>query len=405
MIRASRTVLFVVLLAASIGPATGAWAQVTTGTITGSVKDAQGGVVPGATAELTSSTRGTSLPSVVTDGAGSFVFVNVAPDSYRLQVSLAGFKTVVREGVTVSPGDRVVVPAIALEVGGATESVLVTAESGFIQAQSGERSFSVGTVSVANLPTVSRSFTAFATLAPGVTVDANNTPTRVGGGGSTNIIMDGVSANDTGSNRPIMQASVEAIAEVKVMTSGYQAEFGRNSGVQVMAVTKSGSNRFAGSIYDVERNSKWNANSRTNIANGDVKPVVAERDWGYTVGGPIGKPGGANKLFFFYAHEYLPRKAGGDTQRFRVPTAAERAGDFSQSLDQNGAVYNLIKDPLSSSACSAAIKTGCFQDGGVLGKIPASRLYQPGVNILNLWPQPTITFPAQWDPKLGIHVT
>ncbi len=236
----------------------------------------------------------------------------------------------------------------------------------------------------------SRSFTQLATLAPGVTVDANNTPVRVGGGGSTNIMMDGVSANDTGANRPLVQMSVESIAEVKVLTSGYQAEFGRNSGVQVTAVTKSGTNQFRGAVYDVERNSDWNANSKTNLLNGDPKTVLRERDWGFSFGGPIGTPGGRNKLFFFYAHEIEPRTAGADVRRYRVPTLAERAGDFSQSLDQNGTLYNLIKDPTSTAACSATSSAGCFQDGGVIGRIPAGRLYQPGVNMLNMYPVPTI---------------
>ena len=135
------------------------------------------------------------MPSVVTDGTGSFVFLNVPPDNYRLRVTLAGFRPLVREGVTVSPGDRMVLSTLTLEVGGATEEVTVSAQTSFIQSQSGERSFTVGTDSVANLPVISRSFTALATLAPGVTVDANNTPVRVGGGGSTNIVMDGVSAS------------------------------------------------------------------------------------------------------------------------------------------------------------------------------------------------------------------
>lgn len=393
-----------VAVAAVLTVATATSAQVTTGTVSGSVKDAQGGVVPGATAELTSTTRATTLPTVVTDGSGSFTFVNVAPDSYRLRVSLAGFKAVQREGVTVSPGDRLSIP-VTLEVGGASETLTVTAEAGLIQANSGERSFSVGAAAVANLPIQNRSFTQLAALAPGVTVDANNTPQRVGGGGSTNILLDGVAANDTGSNRPIMQVNVESIAEVKILTSGYQAEYGRNSGVQVTAVTKGGTNRFHGSLYDVERNSKWNANSKTNILNRDPKVVSKQRDWGFTLGGPVGKPGGANKIFFFFAQEFEPRRAGGDTFRYRVPTALERAGDFSQTYDQNGALYALIKDPNSTAACTAANTAGCFSSGGVLGRIPTARLYQPGLNILNSYPLPTITGTAAAGLNYNYEVT
>src|SRR5689334_8418296 len=116
----------------------------TTGTVAGSVKDAQGGVIPGATVTMTSETRGTKVPGVVTNGQGDFVFVNIAPDSYQLQVAMSGFKTLVRGGVAVSPGERVPLPTLVIEVGGATETVNVTAESALIQAQSGERSFSLG---------------------------------------------------------------------------------------------------------------------------------------------------------------------------------------------------------------------------------------------------------------------
>src|SRR5438093_7405708 len=178
-----------------------------------------------------------------------------------------------------------------LEVGGLTDTVEVKAESPIVQTTSGERSFTVTKEAVENLPLANRSFTELALLAPGVTVDANNTPTRIGGGGDPNIMMDGVSTMDTGSNRPLLQMNVESIAEVKILTSTYQAEYGRASGVQVTAVTKSGTNRLRGSVYDVSRNSDWNANSKVNTLNGDPKTVTNEKDMGFTLGGPIGRPG------------------------------------------------------------------------------------------------------------------
>src|SRR5262249_21186553 len=158
------------------------------------------------------------------------------------------------------------------EVGGAQETVEVKAEAPTVQASSGERSFTIPTDSVANLPLANRSFTALTALTPGVS--GNN---RLGGGGGNNIMMDGVSGVDTGSNAILLQMNVESIQEVKVLTSGYQAEYGRSSGLQVTAVTKSGTNRFKGSLYDVERNSDWNSNSKTNILNGDPKTVLRER--------------------------------------------------------------------------------------------------------------------------------
>ena len=143
-------------------------------------------------------------------------------------------------------------------------------------------------------------------LAPGVS--GNN---RIGGGGGNNIMMDGVSAVDTGNNAILLQMNVESIAEVKVLTSGYQAEYGRSSGLQVTAVTKSGTNRFHGSLYDVERNSDWNCEHARRTSCRDVARLLdKQRDWGYSIGGPVGKPGGNNKLFFFYSHEFAPRTPG-----------------------------------------------------------------------------------------------
>jgi hypothetical protein len=109
---------------------------------------------------------------------------------------------------------------------------------------------------------------------------------------------------------------------------------------------------------------------------------------GTTLGGPVGKPGGKNKVFFFYSHEFRPRTTGGAITRFRVPTALERNADFSQTLDNNGNLFNLIRDASTGLPCTAADTRGCFQDGGVIGKIPQNRLYDVGMNILKLWPMP-----------------
>jgi len=373
----------------------------TTGTITGVLKDGQGGVIPGATITLTSETKGTMVPPAISESTGEFLVPNLAPDTYRMAIELQGFKSLERRGIAVSGGDRLSLGTLTLEVGTLNETITVTGESPLVQTTSGERSFTVPTALVESLPiSTNRSFTMLSSLAPGTTaalggnVNAGIQPQRVGGGGAANIMMDGVSTMDLASNRPSLQMNVESIGEVKIVSSSYQAEYGRSSGVQVIAVTKSGTNQFRGSLYDVERNSAWNANSRVNVLNGDAKPSLRERDWGYSIGGPIGKPGGANKLFFFYAQEFAPRSREGDVVRFRVPTALERQGDFSQSIDNNGNVYNLIRDASTGLPCTAANTSGCFQSGGVVGRIPANRLYQTGLNILSEWPSPNVNVPG-----------
>jgi hypothetical protein len=383
--RTVRTTLIALCLAA--GPAS---AQITTGTVSGTVTDAHGGVIPGAAVLLVSDTRGTRTPDVITNANGDFVFVNVSPDRYTIQVALTGFKTLKRSGIVVSAGDHLGLGALTLDIGGLTDTVQVRGTTPLVQSQSGERSFTIDTESVQNLPIGNRSFTELAALAPGVITDGNSTPQRVGGGGDPNIMMDGVSTMDTGSNRPLLMMNVESIAEVKVLMSSYQAEYGRASGVHVTAVTKTGTSRFRGSAYDVERNSRWNANSKVNTLNGDPKTVLQQKDWGFTIGGPAGKPGGSSKVFFFYSQEFGPRSAGRDVVRYRMPTALERAGDFSQTTDNNGNRYPYIRDPLAGAPCSASNTAGCFQHDGVLGRIPADRLYQPGLNILNMFPLPTI---------------
>jgi hypothetical protein len=366
-------------------------AQTTTATVTGTVKDPQGGVIPGATVTLISAARGTRSVPATTNATGDFVLANVAADTYSIEVAMSGFKTLKRDGIVAGAGNRVAVGTLTIEVGGMTETVEVKGESPVIQATTGERSFTVTTDSVENLPIANRSFTALASLAPGVS--GNN---RIGGGGANNIMMDGVSTMDTGSNSVLLQMNVESIAEVKVLVSNYQAEYGRSSGLQITAVTKSGTNRFRGSVYDVERNSDWNSIDKVDKLNGDEKNVSKQRDFGYSIGGPVGKPGGTNKMFFFYSHEYAPRTGGNDTQRFRFPTALERQGDFSQTTDNNGNPFPYIRDPRATGNCSttnANDRAACFADGGVLGRIPQNRLYQTGMNILNMYPTPNIANP------------
>ena len=225
-----------------------------------------GRVIPGAAVTLTSDTRGTKLSDVFTNDHGRLHVRQRAAG----QVHHPGHDAGLQAGQAVrhqrQPGRPPVDRHFTIEVGGLTDTVIVKAESPLVQSQSGERSFTIPTTAVENLPIANRSFTALATLAPGVTTSTARRPGRIGGGGDTNIMMDGVGVMDTGSNRPLLQMNVESIAEVKVLTSGYQAEYGRSSGLQITAVTKSGTNRFRGSVYDVQRNSDWNSNSKSQQA-------------------------------------------------------------------------------------------------------------------------------------------
>ena len=127
-------------------------AQLTTGSVAGTVKDAQGGVIPGATVTLVSESRGTKSVPVVTNDVGEFVFPNIPADKYTIEVEMPSFKTLRQTGVAVNPGPQLSIGTLTLEVGGATETVSVKGESPIIQTASGERSFAIPTESVENLP-------------------------------------------------------------------------------------------------------------------------------------------------------------------------------------------------------------------------------------------------------------
>src|SRR5581483_1224264 len=177
------------------------------------------------------------------------------------------FKTTERRAIKVSPGDRMAVGAISIDVGTLSETVTVSGEAPLIQAASGERSFTVAKESVDNLPVSGRNYASFAALTPGV----------IGlqrmGGGNPNFELDGVPVVDTGytpngTGGQGLTLNPDAIEEVKVLTSAFQAEYGRTNGLQIIGVTKSGSNQFRGSFYDLDRNSTWNSNTWANVRNG-----------------------------------------------------------------------------------------------------------------------------------------
>lgn len=359
------------------------WAQITTGTVTGRVVDSTGGVVPNANVTLISETKGTKSSTLVTNASGDYVFPNVAPDTYTVEVSAAAFKLVKQTGVVVSGADRVGVPPITLTVGGTAETITVAAEAALVQTQSGERSFAVTTKQIESLPIARGNFTNLIAFTPGVkNGGANQDGARLGGASQDNIMMDGISAMDTGNNGQMLNMNIESIGEIKVLTQGYQAEYGRSSGLQITAVTKSGTNEFHGSGYGVFTDSDWDKNSWASQKNGDAKSKSSRQTYGYTVGGPVILPkifNGRNKLFFFYAHEFQPQAltTSGSPIRLRLPSALERAGNFSQSRDNNG---NLLP-PLID------YQTGAPFPGQI---IPASRIYAPGLAVLNRYPLPTM---------------
>jgi hypothetical protein len=380
-------------------------AQTASASVSGTVQDAQAGVLPGVTVTLTSRTQGNVL-TATTDEGGRFVFPIVRPDTYTLQVTLQGFKTLERTNLIVNANDKFSAGTLTMEVGQMSEEVSVTSRVTELQSASGERSFTLESETLKNIANNGRALFNFATLVPGA-LSQNTGGQELGSvsgftvngqrPNSNNITIDGVANIDTGDNGGNMATTnIDAVAEFKVLTNAYQAEYGRAVGGQLQVVTKSGTQNFHGSGYWYGRRSGWNANTWINKRSiPEVEPAkTARNDSGYTVGGPVVLPGfneNKKKLFFFWSQEFQRRTDPANEHQARVPTALERAGDFSQSVDSSGNPFPYIRDYTLNLPCQAGDTRGCFADGGVLGKIPASRLYGPGIAALKIYPDPNFS--------------
>lgn len=363
-----------------------------TGQIAGTVVDSSGSVLPGAAVTVQNvSTR--TVREAVTDGTGTFVVTDLLAGTYDVSISLAGFKTTTLSGVVLSANERLALRTIALDVGELAETVSVSGAVARVQTQSGERSGVITQDQLEDITLKGRDYMGMLKLVPGVVDTANREApgwNNLGGlsinGGRTNTInltYDGVTNLDTGSNTgPFLAPGLDSIAEIKILTSNYQAEYGRSSGGTINVVTKSGSQSFRGGGFYSKRDEAMNANEWQNNRFGTAKPPYRFDYTGYHVGGPITWPGfnqNRSRLFFFWNQEFLPRTNPGTLQRRTFPTALERNGDFSQSFGVNGALL-VVRDP----------RTGQPFPGNV---IPADRIDANGQALLNLFPLPNATDP------------
>ncbi|MBO0720902.1 MAG: TonB-dependent receptor [Blastocatellia bacterium] len=379
--------------------------QTTSGTIAGSIIDTNQAAVANATIKISDESKNHTL-TMTSDGEGRFVFPQVPPATYTMTIEAKGFKKMQKTGILLVANDKLTLGDLMLQVGEASETVTVVAEATLVQAESAERSYAIQSETVRNIAVNGRGFTALASIAPGLAVNSNTgTPgdiTNISANGlrtsANNIQIDGVATVDTGNNGQMVAVVLDSIAEFKVLTSNYQAEYGRSAGAQISAETKSGTNEFHGSFYVFRRHDGMNANTWLNNRDSTPKnpinkPRLDQRDIGYTIGGPVYIPKVFNtnkdKLFFFFSQEHQKRfTPPASPTRVTVPTALERKGDFSQSVDNSGGLFNLIRNPFDGRPCKTGDTSGCFQDGGVLGKIPAQYLYPTGLAILNMYPLP-----------------
>ncbi len=380
---------------------TGAAFGQSNGSISGTVKDANGGVVPRAAVTVANPSAGVAQ-STTTNGEGDFVFPLLPPGIYTVTAEMSGFKKSERAGVVVDVATKVSIGDVVLQVGSLTETVSVQAEAGQleIQTESGERSNVITNRQLRNIALNGRNVvdlmrTIPGVIAGGVTANAASTVTNITGGFSINgtrsaqheYTVDGVTNLNLGNNTgALVSVNPDALDEVKVLTSNYQAEYGRAGGGFIALTTRGGTNEFHGGARYFRRHDSLNADPyfndlRGGSANGFPRPLYRYNYYGWDFGGPVIIPhvvNGRNKLFFFISQEYyrqlVPQAA---SLNILVPTAAERGGDFSHSVDGTGKPITII-DPTTGQAFPGNV-------------IPASRIYAPGKSILSFIPASNTT--------------
>jgi len=336
----------------------------------------------------------------VTSGAdGSCIFPNVLPGTYDLTVTATGFRSIESKDIVVTAGQIRTLGQLTLEVGEVRETVSVTAEVAQIQLASAEKSGTIDNTQLQNIAVKGRDFFALLNTVPGVVDNFSQarettSPDSIRGTyingqreNQKNLAVDGITDLDTGSNQTVhFQPNMDAIAEIKILTSNYQAEFGRNGGGVITVITKSGTRDFHGTGGWYYRHESLNANSFFNNRNGVRKNPYRYRINNYTVGGPIYIPNKFNtnrdRLFFFWSQEFVGMKRDYGERFTNMPTELERIGDFSQSFDGSGKLIE-IRDPLTGQP---------FPDN----KIPQSRIHPMGQKIINFLPKPNWVDP---DPR------
>ncbi|MEJ5368062.1 MAG: TonB-dependent receptor, partial [Bryobacteraceae bacterium] len=375
------------------------FAQNVSSSITGVFVDPTGAAL--VNVEVTLTNAGTGVKFTTRSGAdGGFSLPNLLAGRYHLTATMPGFKTHETRDIVLTAGEIRSLGQIQMQIGEVRESISVEAVATAVQTSSAEKSGVITGSQLNDIAVRGRDFFTYLSTIPGVVDNFSQrretaSPDSIRGtfinGGrenQKNLAVDGVTALDTGSNSTIhYQPNMDSIAEIKVMTSNYQAEFGRNGAGVITVITKSGTRDFHGSAYYFHRNESLNANHFFNNRTGTPKAPYRYRINGYSIGGPVYVPKKWNtdrsRLFFFWSQEYVGMRKDYGTRFVNMPTALERAGDFSQSRDTNGALI-----PVRNPA------TGQPFPGNI---IPASLINPLGQKMLSFFPLPNYVDP---DPRL-----
>ncbi len=379
------------ILAVAAAPAA---AQEVTGSISGRVLDKAGAAIPGASVSVLHRATAAARKMAASD-EGAFVFTALAIGEYQITVEQPGFKTAVRRGVELHIGDHISLD-IELEVGAVSETVTVVADALQVQTETSEQSGLISGDQVRELQLNGRSFMTLIELLPGVSsdmpdrVDPNSNPSlsingarnaassfNIDGGNNSDVIVGSGSLNTF--------TSVETIAEFKVLTSTFGAEFGRGGISQVNVVTRGGTQKFRGSLYEFFRNDAIDARD---FFSHQVLPLKLN-NFGYTVGGPAVVPGLYNKerkkTFFFFAQEFNRISTRGEAVNTTVPAAAERRGDFSGRGPGRDGIFGTDDDPIVDP------ETLLGFPGGI---IPPSRIDPSAARLIGLYPLPNFRGPG-----------
>jgi hypothetical protein len=403
-------------------------AQVDAGAILGTVTDASGSAVHGATVTLTNEGTNAAL-STVTGNDGGYKFTPVKIGSYKLGVTFQGFETIVRPHVTVNVGESVVAD-FTLKPGNVTTTVEVTAVAPVLQSQDASVGQVIDSRSVNDLPLNGRNFTFLAQLSAGVNTPQADTRGNAATGAfsanglrpaQNNYLLDGIDNNsDTvdflnGTNFVVLPP-VDAVEEFKVQTSDFSAEFGRSGAAVLNATIKSGTNEFHGDVWEFFRNDKLDAADFFENAHQVPKGELRQNQFGFTAGGPLYIPklfNGKNKVFLFGDYEGF-RRVQGTILSGSVPSVAERTSGYTNFQDiiaaQSGTVTDAlgrtmplgtILDPATTrqispgvyvrdpfGTCGPATTNFTVATCG-LNIIPAGRLDANAIKLLNLYPNPT----------------
>jgi outer membrane receptor protein involved in Fe transport len=357
----------------------------TSASLSGTVRDATGAVIPGASVVLTEPSRSVRLETITTD-EGIFTFPTLQPGVYTVTVEMPGFQQVIKQGIIVGTGEKQSAGTIVMEVGEVTSTIQVLADASQLQikTRSGEQAEMVTGRQVRELAINGRNYLDLVKLVPGVVSTGNFQVAGPGGFGNIsingtrmnqhNLTIDGATNVDTGSNGTQHVAlNLDTIEEFKVLTSNYQAEYGRSGGGDIKITSRSGTNNFHGSAYLFHRHEGLNANSYFNTLDGNSRSLYRYNYFGYTLGGPVKLPSKyfRDRMFFFWSQDWAEQLLPATARQVRVPTAAELAGNFSQTRDGNGNLIT-VKDPVTGQPFPG-------------NQIPANRFNESGLNILKLF--------------------